>query len=97
MQGNPTSSGLSNSESAAPGAGKEIRRDGAPNLAQLPSCGDFDIRIPPHATCFYPTARILRPVYYHLVELGAFAEIDGGEQLGVWSAGRFFPLGRISN
>jgi hypothetical protein len=40
-------------------------------------------------------ARILRPVYYHLVELGAFAEIDGAEQLGVWSAGQFFPLGRV--
>jgi hypothetical protein len=40
-------------------------------------------------------ARILRPVYYHLVELGEFAIIDGVEQLGVWSAGIFFPLGRI--
>jgi hypothetical protein len=39
-------------------------------------------------------ARILRPVYYHLVELGEFAVIDGVEQLGVWSAGTFFPLGR---
>ena len=41
-------------------------------------------------------ARILRPVYYHLVELGEFAEVDGAEQLGVWSSGRFFPLGRIA-
>ena len=40
-------------------------------------------------------ARILRPVYYHLVEMGEFAERDGAEQLGVWSCGRFFPLGRI--
>jgi hypothetical protein len=41
-------------------------------------------------------ARILRPVYYHLVELGEFAVIDGDEQLGVWSCGRFFPLGRVA-
>jgi len=41
------------------------------------------------------TARILRPVYYHLVELGEFAEIGGVEQFGVWSAGRFFPLGPV--
>jgi len=40
-------------------------------------------------------ARILRPVYYHLVEMGEFAEVDGAEQLGVWSCGRFFPLGRV--
>jgi hypothetical protein len=40
-------------------------------------------------------ARILRPVYYHLVEMGEFRTSDGTEQLGVWSCGRFFPLGRI--
>jgi uncharacterized protein len=40
-------------------------------------------------------AKILRPVYYHLIEMGEFAEIDGVEQLGVWSSGRFFPLGRV--
>jgi hypothetical protein len=34
-------------------------------------------------------ARILRPVFYHLVELGE-AE---GDRFGVWSSGRFFPLG----
>jgi hypothetical protein len=36
-------------------------------------------------------ARILRPVFYHLVELGE-AE---GDRFGVWSSGRFFPLGRL--
>ena len=41
-------------------------------------------------------ARILRPVYYHLIELGAFEEVDGMEQLGVWSAGRFFALGPVA-
>ena len=42
-------------------------------------------------------ARILRPVYYHLVELGEFAVSDGVEQFGVWSAGRFFPLGPVAD
>jgi hypothetical protein len=192
MQGNPTSRGLSNSESAPPEK-RGDRRDNAPDFAQLPSCGDFDMRIARDGTWFYRgspigrkplvklfstvlrredgeywlvtpvergrilvddapfvaievvaegqghdqtltfrtnvddevrldeshplrldhdsasgadvpyvtvrgglEARILRPVYYHLVELGEFAEIDGVEQLGVWSAGRFFPLGRVS-
>jgi len=36
-------------------------------------------------------ARILRPVFYHLVEFGE----ENGEQFGVWSSGRFFPLGRL--
>jgi uncharacterized protein len=36
-------------------------------------------------------ARILRPVFYHLVELGE----QQGDQFGVWSSGRFFPLGRL--
>jgi hypothetical protein len=34
-------------------------------------------------------ARILRSVYYHLVELGE----QQGDRFGVWSSGRFFPLG----
>ena len=36
-------------------------------------------------------ARILRPVFYHLVEFGE----EIGEEFGVWSSGRFFPLGRL--
>ena len=36
-------------------------------------------------------ARILRPVFYHLVDLGE-AE---GDRFGVWSSGRFFPLGTL--
>jgi uncharacterized protein len=193
MQGNPPSGGLSNSESVPGKSGKDVRPENAPNLAQLPSCGDFDMRIARDGTWFYRgspigrkplvklfstvlrhedgeywlvtpvergrilvddtpfvavevtvagegsaqtltfrtnvddefilddshplrvdhdsasgadvpyvtvrgglEARILRPVYYHLVEMGVFAEVDGAEQLGVWSAGRFFPLGRIA-
>ena len=38
-------------------------------------------------------ARILRPVYYHLVELGE----QQGVSFGVWSSGRFFPLGALDS
>ena len=40
-------------------------------------------------------ALILRSVYYELVALGEQQEIAGEEQYGVWSKGRFFPLGRL--
>ena len=40
-------------------------------------------------------ARILRPVYYHLVELGGEESVDGEPMFGVWSNGRFFPLGSL--
>lgn len=203
MQRNPTSGGLSNSECprvlwaphtdrSSDGTTGRDRPDNAPDFTQLPSCGDFDMRIASDGTWFYRgspigrkplvklfstvlrrengefwlvtpvergrilvddapfvavevdaagkgrdsrltfrtnvddivtldaahpirvdhdpasgeprpyitvrdglEARILRPVYYHLVEMGEFAEVDGAEQLGVWSCGRFFPLGRI--
>ncbi len=44
-------------------------------------------------------ARILRPVFYHLVELGEErpAEDGGGTEFGVWSRGGFFPLGRLDD
>jgi hypothetical protein len=195
MQRNPTSGGLSNGECRVPhrdGGTGQSPATNAPDFAQLPSCGDFDMRIARDGTWFYrgspigrkplvklfstvlrrengefwlvtpvergrilvddapfvavavdaagegpdrrltfrtnvddtvtvdaahpirvdhdpasgePSpyvtvrngleARILRPVYYHLVEMGEFAEIDGAEQLGVWSCGHFFPLGRV--
>jgi hypothetical protein len=38
-------------------------------------------------------ARILRPVFYELVELAEVRQ-SGDEEYGVWSRGRFFPLGR---
>ena len=194
MQGNPTSGELSNSESAPADTGGDARHTNAPNFSQLPSCGDFDMRIARDGTWFYRgspigrkplvklfstvlrredgeywlvtpvergrilvddspfvavevtatgsgrdqrltfrtnvddevtaddahpirvdhdresgeavpyvtvrgglEARILRPVYYHLVELGEFVERDGVEELGLWSAGRFFPLGPVAD
>jgi len=36
--------------------------------------------------------RLLRSVYYELVELGDSHLLDGALLYGVWSAGRFFPL-----
>ena len=50
-------------------------------------------------------ARILRSVYYRLVERGEFRREDGRddgrdaqeEAFGVWSGGRFFTLGRIAS
>src|SRR5437588_939071 len=38
-------------------------------------------------------ARLARPVFYELAELGHEEEIAGERQFGVWSGGRFFPLG----
>ena len=40
-------------------------------------------------------ARILRPVYYHLVELGSEERVGNGTTFGVWSHGEFFPLGPV--
>lgn len=40
-------------------------------------------------------ARILRPVFYHLVDLGDEGSIDGEATYGVWSKGKFFPLGPV--
>jgi hypothetical protein len=39
-------------------------------------------------------ARILRPVFYELVELAEVGGHDGEEVHGVWSRERFFALGR---
>ena len=40
-------------------------------------------------------ARLARPVYYELVELGGEETINGETQFGVWSAGTFFVLGQL--
>ena len=38
-------------------------------------------------------ARLARPVFYELVELGGEELVDGVRQFGVWSDGMFFRLG----
>jgi hypothetical protein len=38
-------------------------------------------------------ALISRAIFYDLVELAVEEERDGGPQLGIWSAGAFFPIG----
>jgi uncharacterized protein len=37
-------------------------------------------------------ARLLRSVFYELVDLGREHELAGQARFGVWSSGRFFPL-----
>jgi hypothetical protein len=41
-------------------------------------------------------ARLARPVYYHLVQIGQTAD-DNDASFGVWSSGRFFPLGSLAD
>ncbi|QEX21005.1 hypothetical protein FRZ61_09250 [Hypericibacter adhaerens] len=65
---------------------------------------DHPIRVVQHPDTDEPTpyimirdgleARLTRPVFYELVELGESRRQDGEEQLGVWSGGQFFLLGR---
>jgi uncharacterized protein len=40
-------------------------------------------------------ARLNRPVFYELVELGREERVGDATLFGVWSKGRFFPLGRL--
>jgi len=43
-------------------------------------------------------ARLSRPVFYELAELGEEQTVDGGEpQFGVWSDGMFFRLGEVGD
>lgn len=42
-------------------------------------------------------ALILRPVFYHLVDLAELRSIDGLDQLGVCSRGQFFVLGGLDD
>jgi len=41
-------------------------------------------------------ARLNRPVFYELVELGCEEQVGEETLFGVWSKGRFFPLGRLT-
>lgn len=40
-------------------------------------------------------ARLSRPVFYELVEMGREERVGDATLFGVWSRGRFFPLGRL--
>lgn len=40
-------------------------------------------------------ARIARPVFYDLVELGREERFGGDTEFGIWSSAKFFPLGRL--
>jgi hypothetical protein len=42
-------------------------------------------------------ALIGRAVYYRLVDMGTEEAVDGVATLGVWSGGRFFPLGPLDD
>ena len=42
-------------------------------------------------------ARLARPVFYHLVDIGEERQIDGETVFGVESSGRFFRLGTLEN
>lgn len=53
------------------------------------------IRVRPGAGRFDIEARIGRAVYYELVALGVVEQVFGRQMLGVWSNGRFFPLGEM--
>ncbi len=41
-------------------------------------------------------ALLLRPVFYHLIERGQETTVDGAPLFGVWSNGKFFPLGNLT-
>jgi uncharacterized protein len=55
-----------------------------PYLLVRPGAGQFPVE-----------ARIGRPVYYELVALGVPEWVGCRRMLGVWSSGRFFPLGEM--
>ncbi len=40
-------------------------------------------------------ARLTRPVFYELVDLGCEERVGDETLFGVWSQGTFFPLGRL--
>ena len=42
-------------------------------------------------------ARLARPVFYALVEMGTEERVGAEAQFGVWSKGTFFPLGRLTD
>lgn len=93
-------------ELAADGAGRDQTISVKTSLDEWVAIGPdhpLHLRLP---TCETPDAtplpyveirpglegRLLRSVYYELVELGDSQRVEGVLRYGIWSAGRFFPL-----
>jgi hypothetical protein len=93
-------------EVTAEGAGPAQRLRFRTNLdEEVVADKDHPIRVVQHSETGEPApyimvrngleARLSRPVFYELVELGQSRHHEGAEQLGVWSSGQFFLLGQI--
>lgn len=63
-----------------------------PLRMRLPKDGASEVPVPYVDIRPNLEGRLLRSVYYQLVELGDSHAIDGILRYGVWSAGAFFPL-----
>lgn len=94
-------------EVTAQGSGRDQRLEFRTNVDDTVAAdADHPIRVAHHPETGEPSpyilvrdgleARLLRPVFYELVALGETRRIEGEEQLGVWSSGRFFILGRVA-
>ncbi|MBV8094847.1 MAG: DUF1285 domain-containing protein [Acetobacteraceae bacterium] len=94
------------------GSGREQRLSFRTNVDQVVTAGpDHPIRVAhnilnceptpyvlirPGAGRFGVEARISRPVYYELVALAVPEWVGCKRMLGVWSNGKFFPLGELA-
>lgn len=63
-----------------------------PLTMRLPKDGQSDVPLPYVDMRAGLEARLLRSVYYQLVELGDSHAVNRVLRYGVWSSGRFFPL-----
>ncbi len=63
-----------------------------PLRLQRAAAGDDDALVPYVEVRDGLEARLARPVYYQLVELGEERRLEGRSRFGIWSAGRFFAL-----
>lgn len=63
-----------------------------PLRLRLPQSGPATSPLPYVAIRPSLEGRLLRSVYYELVELGDSHQLDSALLYGIWSAGQFFPL-----
>ncbi|WP_416877591.1 DUF1285 domain-containing protein [Litorimonas sp.] len=88
------------------GEGKDQRIFFTTNLGDVAEAGpDNPIRVETDAETMEPSpfvtvrgrleAALARPVFYELVDQAVTHMTDQGEQLGIWAAGEFFPLGPV--